>query len=349
LPRPFWPFHAVSNPFSSSVTRTDLIAWGTAAIGLGVILKLHLLPALLGGLVVYSLIQLLAPRLRIMVVDGERRRWVALAMVATMVVAAMAAAGVGIASFFRGSNESVPALFQRMAEIIEHSRDRQPDWVFDNLPDNAEDLRRSMVEWLRHNARGVQTASTELLRGTAHAFIGMVIGAMLAMRPGISEPSRPLTTLIAAHATRLADVFRRVVFAQAWISAINTLLTWLYLAIVLPAFDIHLPFTKTLVAITFVAGLVPIVGNLVSNTAIFIVSMSQSLWLAVISLAYLFVIHKLEYFLNARIIGSHIRARAWELLLVMLLMEAALGIAGLIVAPMAYAYFKDELREKNLI
>jgi len=172
---------------------------------------------------------------------------------------------------------------------------------------------------------------------------------MLAMRVGTLEDGKPLTQLIAAHATRVADVFRRVVFAQVWISAINTFLTWMYLGVALPQFGIELPFVKTLVAITFIAGLMPIIGNLISNTAIFIVSMSQSLTLAVISIVYLFVIHKLEYFLNARIIGSHIRARAWELLLVMLLMEAALGIAGLIIAPMAYAYFKDEMREKGLI
>lgn len=331
------------------VTRSDLIVWGVSAIGLLMILKFHLLPALLAGLVVYSLIHILTPRLRVTTLDGESSRWLALGLVAGAVVAAISLLGVAIASFFRGSDESVPALFQRMAEIIEQSRDRLPDWLLSNLPDNAEDLRKSMVEWLRQNARSVQTASTELLRGTAHAIIGMVIGAMLAMRAGACPPDKPLTILITAHATRLADVFQRVVFAQVWISAINTLLTWVYLGLLLPAFDIHLPFTKTLVAITFVAGLMPIIGNLISNTAIFIVSMSQSLTLAVISIVYLFVIHKLEYFLNARIIGSHIRARAWELLLVMLLMEATLGIAGLIVAPMAYAYFKDELRDKGLI
>ena len=331
------------------VTRADLFIWAAAALALVLIIKWHLLPALLAGLVVYSLIHQLTPRLRVTTLDGESRRWLALGLVAATVIAAMTGAGIGIASFFRGSNESIPALFQRMAEIIEQSRDNFPDWVLSNLPDNAEDLRRSMVEWLRHNAKGVQTASTELLRGTAHAIIGMVIGAMLAMRAGACDSDKPLTILIAAHASRLADVFRRVVFAQVYISAINTLLTWAYLALLLPAFDIHLPFTKTLVAITFVAGLMPILGNLISNTAIFIVSMSQSLTLAVISLMYLFVIHKLEYFLNARIIGSHIRARAWELLLIMLVMEAALGIAGLIIAPMAYAFFKDEFREKGLV
>lgn len=337
------------SPSQNPVRRADLYAWAVAAAGFVFILKFHLLPALLAGLVVYSLIHLLTPRLHVTTLTGESRRWLALVLVAGAVVAAITLAGIGIASFFRGSSESVPALFQRMAEIIEQSRSRFPDWVLSNLPDNAEDLRRSMVEWLRQNARGVQTASTDLLRGTAHAIIGMVIGAMLALRSGIDPPIKPLTLLIYAQATRMADVFRRVVFAQVWISTINTILTWLYLGVLLPQFDVHLPFVKTLVAITFVAGLMPILGNLISNTAIFIVSLSQSLTLAVISLIYLFVIHKLEYFLNAKIIGSHIRAKAWELLLVMLVMEASLGIGGLIIAPMAYAYFKDEFREKGLI
>jgi predicted PurR-regulated permease PerM len=61
------------------------------------------------------------------------------------------------------------------------------------------------------------------------------------------------------------------------------------------------------------------------------------------SLVYLVAIHKLEYFLNARMVGRQIEARAWELLLAMLLMEAVFGIAGLIAAPIYYAYLKDEL------
>jgi hypothetical protein len=36
------------------------------------------------------------------------------------------------------------------------------------------------------------------------------------------------------------------------------------------------------------------------------------------------VIHKLEYFLNARIVGIQINARAWELLIAMLLIGGRL-------------------------
>jgi predicted PurR-regulated permease PerM len=133
------------------------------------------------------------------------------------------------------------------------------------------------------------------------------------------------------------------------ISALNTLLTTIYLTLVLPLFGIQLPFLKTMIAITFIVGLLPVVGNLISNTVIVLVSFSISPPIAIASLTFLVVIHKLEYFVNARIIGTRINARAWELLLAMLVMDAWFGIPGLIAAPIYYAYLKDELAMRNLI
>jgi len=86
------------------------------------------------------------------------------------------------------------------------------------------------------------------------------------------------------------------------------------------------------------------VGNLISNAVIVVVSLSISLYVAISALAFLVVIHKLEYFLNARIVGSRIHAKAWELLAAMLVMEAAFGIAGVVAAPIYYAYIKRELK-----
>jgi hypothetical protein len=63
-----------------------------------------------------------------------------------------------------------------------------------------------------------------------------------------------------------------------------------------------------------------IVGNLISNTLICIVGLSISIYVAIAALIFLVVIHKLEYFLNAEIIGARIRSRAWELLLAMILL-----------------------------
>jgi predicted PurR-regulated permease PerM len=80
-----------------------------------------------------------------------------------------------------------------------------------------------------------------------------------------------------------------------------------------------------------------------------VVSLSVSPLVAASSLAYLVIIHKLEYFVNARIIGGRIRAKAWEILVAMLAMEALFGLPGLIAAPIYYAYIKDELYSRRLI
>lgn len=91
------------------------------------------------------------------------------------------------------------------------------------------------------------------------------------------------------------------------------------------------------------------IGNLISNTLIFIVGLSLSLWVGALVLAYLIIIHKVEYFLNARIVGSRIKAKSWEVLLAMLVFEAAFGIPGVVAAPIYYAYMKSELKEAGLI
>ncbi len=342
------PPDAPSNTLSNPLQRRDLITFGAVAVALLLVLLLDLLPALLAALLVFELVNVLVPRIHLRALGREGPRVLAVTLIATAVIAALTATGVGIAAYFSDA-ENVPALFRRMAQIIENSRDRLPAWVLASLPADAEQLRLELVQWLRGHAGALQIAGQELGRALAHILIGMVIGALLSFRRVEPAPSRPLSRLIFERAVGLGSAFRRVVFAQFWISAINTALTAIYLWVILPLFGVELPLIKTLIAVTFIAGLLPILGNLISNTVIFIVSLSQSLWVAVGSLAYLIVIHKLEYFLNARIIGFNIGARAWELLIAMLVMEAAFGIPGLIAAPIFYAYLKNELREKALV
>jgi predicted PurR-regulated permease PerM len=266
------------------------------------------------------------------------------------VIALIILAGVGVASFFRYGGENLPALVQRMAEILDGAREQLPNWLLQYLPEDAEALRQALVAWLRDNADTFQVAGQEFGRALGHILLGMVVGALLSLERAVAGgASGILASAIADRSLQLARAFRRVVFAQFRISAINTLFTALYLAVVLPWLGIDLPFTKTLILLTFVAGLLPILGNLISNTIICVVSLSQGFWVAMGSLAYLIVIHKLEYFLNVKIIGGEIRARASELLIAMLIMEAAFGIAGLIAAPIYYAYLKAELTEMGYL
>jgi predicted PurR-regulated permease PerM len=333
------------------VTRShphDIAAWTIAAVLLLLALLLHLLPALLAGLLVFELVHVIAPRLR---VGKPYGKMAAVAILATAIVAALSLLLFGAASFFRSEAGSLTGLLHKMAEIVDGSRAHLPDWVLEYLPADAEELRKALTDWLREHAGEVQVLGKEAGRVTAHIVIGMVIGAMVSLREAHAPGGRgaPLARSLGERATRLGDAFRRIVFAQVRIAAINTVFTAIYLAVALPLLGVHLPFTKSLILITFVTGLLPVVGNLISNTIVVVVSLSASLAVALGSLAFLIVIHKLEYFLNARIVGSQIRASAWELLLAMLLMEAAFGLAGLVAAPIYYAYLKDELSARGLI
>jgi len=331
-------------------SRADIAAVVLTAAGLVLAIVLHLLPALFAGLLVHSLVHLLAPRMFGSKVDPALAR-VGVVIVLTLIVLGLTAILVGGATaFYRREGADLASLLQKMADIIDGARTTMPDWMQDIMPTDAETLRDDAAGWLREHAVELRKAGGEVGRGLAYALIGMVIGALLAVRE--IAPARvpgPLARALQRCALLVEDSFSRVVLAQIRISALNTLLTAIYLAGVLPAFGVHLPLTKTMIALTFVAGLLPIIGNLISNSVIVIISFSYSLPIAGASLAFLVIVHKLEYFINARIVGSRINASAWELLFAMLVMEAAFGLAGVIAAPVFYAYAKAELVARKLV
>jgi predicted PurR-regulated permease PerM len=329
--------------------RIQQASWLLAALALLLILKLHLLPALLAGLLVYELVHLTAPLLERRLSD-LRAKQTAVAVLAAIVVGATVLGTVLTIGYFRSDSGSLAALAQKMAEILENSRHSLPAWLLEALPDSIEGTKTAGVQWLREHAGQVQTIGKEAVVVMAHVLIGLVIGALLALREvGGERITQPMAEALTERARRLADAFRRIVFAQVRISAINTVLTALYLAVLLPLLGIHLPLTKTMIALTFVVGLLPVIGNLVSNTVIVIVSLAHSPQVAMGSLAFLVVVHKFEYFLNARIVGARISAQSWELLLAMLVMEAAFALPGVIAAPVYYAYLKQELIDAGLV
>ena len=329
--------------------RVTVAAWLLAGIALLLVLRLHLLPALLAGLLVFELVHLTAPLLARRLTN-RRAKLAAVVLLAVAMIAVVVAAGTAIVMLFRSDAGSLPGLLAKLAEILENTRDSLPEWLAISLPSNVEALKATLAHWLREHGSELQLAGKEAVRGLAHILVGLVIGALLALREATAQGTMgPLASALAERAGRLAEAFRRIVFAQVRISAVNTVLTGIYLVGVLPLFDVHLPLAKTLIALTFVVGLLPVLGNLISNTVIVIVSLAHSADVAIASLVFLVVIHKFEYFLNARIVGSQISSKAWELLLAMLAMEAAFGLPGVIAAPIYYAYLKDELRAARLI
>ena len=320
-----------------------------AALALIGVLKFGLLAALLPGLLIYQLVHLLAPMFLRLGLNHDAGRTVALAVPVAVIVVALIALVTQIAVLFSGP-DSVVALLQRMAEIIGALRQYLPTWAQEYLPDSINEIETAAAQWLRQNAGQVGIYGQNAGRVLFHIVVGIIVGGLVALQSGaLRQPAGPLAEAMTDRADVLSNAFRSVVFSQIRISALNTTLTAIYLAIVLPLLDVHLPLLRTMIVVTFIVGLLPVVGNLISNTVIVIVSLSVSPIVAGGSLAFLVVIHKLEYFVNARIIGARIKARAWELLAAMLTMEAVFGLPGLIAAPIYYAYAKDELTRRGLI
>lgn len=313
----------------------------TAAL-LWLALRLDLLPALLAGLLVFELVHALT--LRLPFVRERKARMVAVMLLVVVVVGLFSLCIFAAVLFFRSDTGGYVVLLRKGAEVIQSWRGLMPAWIVATLPTDAGSLQTSVLAWLKEHLAAVQSFGQEGTKILVRIVIGMVIGALVALRQ--ADPPvdyRPLARALVNRAVRFGDGFRRVVFAQVRIAAVNAALTALYLVVLLPLLGIQLPLVKTMIAVTFVAGLIPVFGNLISNVVIVVVSLSVGPIVALGSLVYLIVIHKLEYFLNARLVGTRIQARAWELLIAMLLMEAAFGIAGLIAAPIYFAYLKDEL------
>jgi predicted PurR-regulated permease PerM len=222
-------------------------------------------------------------------------------------------------------------------------------WMHQYLPENIDDWQKTASGWLLENARYFSDVGRDSILFLIHLIVGMVIGGMVALHPAMPSKRAPLAHALSERVAFLGLAFRRIVFSQVRISALNTFLTGIFLGLVMPILGYELPLVKTMIAVTFFVGLLPIIGNIISNTVIFLISLSVAPMAAVVALGYLIGIHKLEYFVNAKIIGTQIRARAWEILLALLVMDAAFGIAGLVAAPIYYAYLKDELSAKKLI
>ncbi|QET05663.1 MULTISPECIES: AI-2E family transporter [Cupriavidus] len=343
------PDHLPSSPQPGTPRwfNVTAVSFVLTAAALLLVMQANLVAALLSGLLLYSLVDVLAPRL-VRVHSRHDALAVAILSVTTLLVLTV---GIwALVRFVSGDGNTLERLLDHVADIIDRSRNQMPGWLSDSLPNGVEELATALIAALRTHAQMAQKLGTEIVRALLHILLGFVIGAMVALYRATSRPNRrPLAAALVTRARTLQTAFAQFIFAQIQISSINTMLTAVYLLVVLPLFGQHLPLSKTLVAVTFVAGLLPVLGNLISNTAIVVSSLSVSLPIAVVSLLYLVVIHKLEYFLNARIIGARIQAAAWELLTVMLIMETLYGIPGVIAGPIFYAYVKRELVAAGMV
>jgi predicted PurR-regulated permease PerM len=193
-------------------------------------------------------------------------------------------------------------------------------------------------------------------RATSFQFVLLVAGLVVAASLFLSgswgaenDPQSGRDSLYATVARELAARFKtffqsfaKVIGAQIVISTINTGLTAVFLL------WNGYPFAAVLIVLTFLCGLLPIIGNLISNTLIVGVGFTISPEMALVAVVFLVVIHKLEYFLNSKIIGDRIKNPMWLTLIGLVLGEKLMGIPGMILAPVVLHYIKVEASQNKV-
>jgi len=281
--------------------------------------------------------------------DLTKRKWLALILF-SIVVAGLTAAAV---YFTRAAIHTLPEVADTSippaSAWAEKRQIELPFWDFESLRKVVIDTLKQEAHYLQNVAHFARNATAVLL----FTIIGIVGAGSLFLKTGL-DPHRDAhpvkNNLYSICCDEVSERFRdfyhsfaTVMGAQITISLINTILTGAFVLAV------HLPHAPLLIVITFLCGLVPIVGNLVSNTIITFVALTVSLKLAIAALVFLVLIHKLEYFLNSKIIGERIRNPVWLTLIALILGERLMGIPGLILAPVVLNYLRMEMLKVEVV
>jgi predicted PurR-regulated permease PerM len=267
-----------------------------------------------------------------------RRKWLSLLCFLVVVAATIAIFGYLIRQAFialpKIAAETIPPM-------IAYAQSHGIDLPFSDV----ESLKAAIVDMMKDEFLFVgnfaRTATTQVLL----VLIGIVVAMSLFLNPNVEKysdnPKAPnLFTAVTDEIRLRFQLFYRsfetVMGAQIVISAINTFLTAVFV------FAVSLKHATVVIGLTFLCGLLPIVGNLISNSIIVGIAFTISPRVAILALAFLVALHKFEYFLNSKIIGDRIKNPVWLTLLALVIGERFMGIPGMILAPVVLNYIKVE-------
>jgi predicted PurR-regulated permease PerM len=296
---------------------------------------LHLATPLLVALFAYLALSILHLKRRL-------GKWLTVALFVVLV----SAVTYGLGFFVNDTMRALPDIADKaIPSVIQWAREYQielPFTDYDSLKDLASDTVKGQVNYLGNVARFARGATAQFL----FVVVGCVVAISIFLNPRLEldrEKHAVRNNLyslccdqIAKRFELLYRSFAMVIGAQITISAINTVFTAIFVLVV------GLPYAVVVIGVTFLCGLVPVLGNLVSNTVIVGIGFTVSPRMAFAALVFLVVIHKLEYFLNSKIIGQRIRNPLWLTLLALVLGERLLGLPGMVLAPVVLHYLKVE-------
>lgn len=325
---------------------TKPVIFQTAAATLAVAVVIAVLffglgPSVLAGTLLYIVIRALEKQL-----PGTRKAR-RLAGLAISVLAGIALlSGLVWASSRLLGNEGLAGMLLKVSVILEQLRSVVPPTWQAYLPEGIDQVKALLAAQFKEHAASV----TQLSMSGFHQFTHFLLATIVACLLGASEPinvTGAFSGPLYRHLLNFKDAVAKVFGAQIKVAVVNALATGTFLLLILPLLGYHIPFAEMAVVLTLVLGLVPVVGNLVSNTLNVLLALSVGPGVAVICLGFLVVSHKLEYLLCARFVGAGVGAKTWELLTAMIFLEAIFGPIGFVAAPVLYAWLKAELCQRD--
>lgn len=265
------------------------------------------------------------------------------ALAVALFLVAVVAVCLGVTIFLAHTLVAAPEIGNRLVpKLVEYAAKWNVELPFKDLHGLLALIKIEAME--RFGVVGL--AGTNLVRQVAFVVIGMVVAISLFDNATIvidRDKHTLKNNLYSMSADEIGSrfelfykSFHTVMGAQIIISSINTAFTGIFL------FAVGYPYWQLLIVVTFLCGLLPILGNILSNTLIVCVGLTVDIQHALGALAFLVVIHKLEYFLNSKIIGKRIQNPMWMTLLGLILGERLMGVPGMILAPVILHYIKME-------
>ncbi|MBI4376487.1 MAG: AI-2E family transporter [Elusimicrobia bacterium] len=297
---------------------------------------LNLGGALLAGLFSYMILDLSCRALLRAGCSRRLARWLSLLFLSLAITGGVLL----VANFIRNTLVTAPQIAVAVVpKVIEAANRYGVQVPFENVLQLRELALRSLGE----NLGSVTQATGIFTAGTLRILFSVAVAILFFMTPagarrGDSLYSK-LTEEIGSRISLFMAGFEKVLGAQVIISLINTALTACYLI------WSGIPHLAFLIPATFILGIVPIVGNVMSNCLIITTALTISLEKALLSLGFLVFIHTLEHFLNSRIVGGRIEAPMWLTLLSIMVGEIILGVPGIIIAPTLVHYVREELQQ----
>lgn len=279
-----------------------------------------------------------------------RSKWLAVVLFIILVLGIF----YGFVHFIRQASNALPDIAATsIPKIIDYAKHHDIKLPFEDLDlRDSDSLKALVINTVKTQFRYLGNFAKVATKEFVFLVIGFVVTISLFINPKLdldrgkhlfeNNLYSALCDEVTARFRSFYRSFATVMGAQITISTINTALTAIFIVAV------ALPYSAVVIGVTFLCGLLPILGNLISNSVIVGIGFTKSPQLAIAALTFLVVLHKLEYFLNSKIIGDRIRNPVWLTLLGLILGERLMGIPGMILAPVVLNYIKVEAAQINL-